>query len=150
MKLSIKRLTLGFAAFAIAISTALSITQPANATGPCGPSYSLRGSHPMMAGNSRGGTLQIYWSNTKKNNCAVALCSNSADTCGLGVHGEVHIRRTGDSSWNDNDSGWNFTAYAGPVYSYTSAGRCIDAYARFYVGAGANVGSAYITNKYCG
>jgi len=74
MKMNIKGLMLGFAAFAMAVSTVVSTAQPAAAVGPCGSSYTKVGSYNMAAGNAKGGTLEIYWSNTKKNNCAVARC----------------------------------------------------------------------------
>jgi len=148
MKMNIKGLMLGFAAFAMAVSTVVSTAQPAAAVGPCGPSYTKVGSYNMAAGNAKGGTLEIYWSNTKKNNCAVARCYDW--TCGYGVHREVYISRTNDSSWNDWESGWNWVSYAGPVYSYNSVGRCITAQARFYAGVNSNYGTARIEGKHCG
>lgn len=152
IKLNMKSMMLSFAAFVVALSgvTAMNIanSESAAAAGPCKSDYVRVGTYNMTASGTKTGTLEIYWSNSAKRNCAIARCYSF--TCGDGVHRQVHIKRTGDTTWNDYESGWGWSTYAGPVYSYPSAGRCISAYAHFYTKVSDNYGTANISGKHCG
>lgn len=130
--------------------------QPAYAAGECGAGYSRVGSHAIRdwennGGDSYVGTLEVYYSGSAKRNCAIARCEGS--NCGKVQYRDVYIRRSGDTSWNDYDRGW-FSKYAGPAYSYGSAGRCIDIVARFSsLAPGQSVGdkgAVSVSRAYCG
>lgn len=146
--MSIKGAMLGLAAFAMAFTAVVSTAQPAAAVGPCGASYAKVGSYNMMVGNRKGGTLEIYWSSTKKNNCAIAMCYGS--TCGRGTYREVGILRTNVDVAYTHEGSWDWATYAGPVYTKNSVGRCISAYARFIGPPNVDDGKASFKGKHCG
>ncbi|HEX2145133.1 MAG TPA: hypothetical protein VHG10_11550 [Glycomyces sp.] len=92
----------------------------------CGPSFTLIDSY-RDSGGGHSGELQLYWSSTYEQNCAVMVKTNETD------HKDqvgVQIRPTGGSIDPDggSENDW-FYQYAGPVYTDSSidmSGRCVD------------------------
>jgi len=150
-----RMLFLSFVAVAFAFVGVIGIAQPAFAAGECGSGYTRVGSHAMRdyennGGDSYTGTLEVYWSGSAGKNCAIARCDSP--NCGKTLFREVHIKRTTDISWNDNDAGW-WKTFAGPVYSASSRGKCIKIMAAFSSkAAGTTTGDkgAVTFSGYCG
>jgi hypothetical protein len=132
-----KAMILSFAAFVVTASgLAVMGSHPAAAavlsTTCAGAGYSYIGSYPInsteLNNSPRTGTLSVYYKSSTGKNCAQA-------TCGSGycytMYRTVAIRPHGKSTWDSVDSG-NFQYYAGGVTTtYSTAGKCIDVYARF-------------------
>lgn len=130
-----KSMLLSFAAFVVVASGVAALgARPANAavlsTTCSGAGYSYIGSYPIYSSimNARTGTLGVYYKSSTGKNCAQA-------TCGTGycyeMYRSVAIKPSGKSTWDSVDAG-NFHTYAGGVTTtYSTAGKCIDVYARF-------------------
>ena len=131
-----KGLILGLAAFVVMTSGLVALgARPANAavlsTTCPGAGYSYVGSYGIyssMLKNARTGTLGVYYKSSTGKNCAQATCgSGYCDT----MYRSVAIKPHGKSTWDSVDAG-NYTSYAGGVTTtYSTAGKCIDVYARF-------------------
>lgn len=122
----------------------------AAAAGECGSSYALKQTYPIMKGSERTGTLELYWSNTTKKNCAINRCSGN---CYEELYRSVTMRKKGQTTWPSasTDAGL-FHKYAGPVYLY-APGSCIDAYGgvAFPTGSGyVYEGGRYVYGTMCG
>lgn len=133
-----KSMLLSFAAFVVTASGFAAMgAQPANAavlsTSCTGAGYSYIGSYPinMYKGSevyARTGTLGVYYNSSTGKNCAQATCSGN--WC-FTMYRTVAIKPSGKATWDSVDSG-NFQYYAGGVTTtYSTAGKCIDIYARF-------------------
>jgi hypothetical protein len=130
-----KSMILSFAALVVTASGLAAMgSRPAEAavlsTSCAGAGYSYIGSYPIYSSmlNQRTGTLGVYYKSSTGKNCAQA-------TCGSGycftMYRTVAIKPHGKSTWDSVDSG-NFQYYAGGVTTtYSTAGKCIDVYARF-------------------
>lgn len=134
MKMKIRGLMLGFAAFVVMASGLAALSaRPANAavlsTTCPGAGYSYIGSYPISTSNfGRTGTLGVYYNKATGKNCAQATCSPGY--C-YTMYRSVAIKPHGKSTWDSVDAG-NFHDYAGGVTTtYSAAGKCIDIYARF-------------------
>lgn len=104
----------------------------AAAAGECGSSYSLSRTYPVMNGSERTGTLELYWSNATKKNCAINRCyGGGVNGCGMSLFRSAKIKLSSQASWPTSGQGSDqgtFANYAGPVYVY-APNSCIDAYA---------------------
>jgi hypothetical protein len=136
IKLNLKTTFLSLAAFVVTASGLAALgAHPANAavlsTTCAGAGYSYIGSYGIyssMLKNARTGTLGVYYKSSTGKNCAQATCGNGY--C-FTMYRTVAIKPHGKSTWDSVDSG-NFQYYAGGVTTtYSTAGKCIDVYARF-------------------
>ena len=119
----------------------------AAAAGECGSSYALNRTYPISNGTERTGTLELYYSNTTKKNCAINRCSGN---CYQALYRSVSIRKSSSTAWTTD--GGLYHTYAGPVYVY-APGSCIDAYGgvSFWDGSKYNYdGGRYAYNIMCG
>ncbi|MFC4335891.1 spore-associated protein A [Salininema proteolyticum] len=122
-----RRLAVAAAALGAAFALSPVLTGTAAAANVCGSSFGLVGSYDK-SGNGHSGRLEVYYSSSYRQNCAV-LVNTSSDTGshhGMGVQ----IKPTGGSvaSPGGTDEG-RYLSYAGPVYTSASvdmSGRCVD------------------------
>lgn len=166
IKNNIRKVTLSFAAFVVALSGVVAvgaINSSSAAAGTMVTCYSKGygtpvASYPIYQRSTvsnaiiaRTGTLEVYYKSSTGKNCAMAKCYGSG--CGPSMGRTVAIKPSGDANWDDVDQGM-FAIYAGPVETdYSTRGRCVDVYARFGTSTAATddtYGSIYKSKILCG
>jgi hypothetical protein len=138
IKTNARAIALSFAAFVVAISgvAAVGSTPASAASETCASKgYSVRGTYGIYQERNDGtrvkrtGTLEVYYKKSTGKNCVMAQCFGTE--CGKTEYRVAAIRPSGQTKWDEINAGY-WDKYAGPAETLRStAGRCIDVYARF-------------------
>jgi hypothetical protein len=152
MSLRLKSAAVGLTAAAMLGGLAVA-AQPAGAAGTCGSGYGLLDSYPINKNYDGSktvatvGSVSLYYSSSAHKNCAItrpisALAGNPYRVEYIGVY----LQDTEDGS-HDSDASYNYSSYAGPVYT-NAVGHCVTVTGAINVDGYHRTGGGYVVH--CG